>query len=97
MGSSILISSGINVIPPFTATVCDFYGNNCSILGTGNSFPVVFTLPPQFNTAPVVQLTLVDSVGCTISEIIYCGFSKPKQFQNLDYFYFMYGDIFEFQ
>lgn len=97
MSLSIIIYSGINVIPPFTVTVCDFYGNNCSTLGSGNNFPISFTLPNQYDSAPVLLITMVDSVGCTTDEIIYCTNESPKQFQNMEYFIFMNGENFDFQ
>jgi hypothetical protein len=97
MATQVIISSATNVTPPFSGTACDVYGNNCSYLGSGSTFPFVFTLPSQFNTAPAFQLTLVDSVGCSISEILYCSTAPPKQFQNLDYFIFMDGQLFQFQ
>jgi hypothetical protein len=95
----VTISSAINITPPFSGTACDVYGNQCSYVGSGTTFPVIFTLPSQFNTAPALQLTLTDSIGCSVSEIIYCVpfVGPPKQFQNLDYFYFMSGDLYEFQ
>jgi hypothetical protein len=95
------IYSATNITPPFSGTACDVYGNQCSYVGSGSTFSVTFTLPSQFNTAPALQLTLTDSIGCSVSEIIYCSpfpiVGPPKQFQNLDYFYFMSGDLYEFQ
>ena len=98
MANFVIISSAIGVTPPFSGVACDVYGNNCSYVGSGTTFPITFTLPSQFNTAPALQLTLTDSTGCTLSEIIYCtNEGQPKQFQNLNYFYFMDGDQFNFQ
>ena len=97
MATYVIISSANNVTPPFSGTACDVYGNNCSYIGSGTTFPITFTLPSQFNTAPALQLTLEDSVGCSLSEIIYCTTNQPKQFQNLEYFVFMGGDLYEFQ
>lgn len=97
MANFVIISSAIGVTPPFSGTACDVYGNNCSYVGSGTTFPITFTLPSQFDTAPALQITLLDSIGCSISEIIYCSPNPPKQFQNLDYFVFMGGDLFQFQ
>lgn len=98
MANYVIISSAIGVTPPFSGTACDVYGNNCSYVGSGTTFPITFTLPSQFNTAPALQLTLTDSTGCTLSEIIYCTTEgQPKQFQNLNYYYFMDGEQFNFQ
>jgi hypothetical protein len=98
MANQVIVLSATSVTTPFSGTACDVYGNNCSYVGSGTTFPVTFTLPSQFNTAPALQLTLVDSSGCSVSEIIYCNEGEPpKQFQNLEYFFFMDGDPYEFQ
>lgn len=97
MATYVIVSSATNIIPPFSGIACDVYGNNCSYVGSGNTFPITFTLTPQFNTAPALQLTLIDSTGCEVSEILYCSTYEPKQFQNLEYFVFMDGELYEFQ
>ncbi len=99
MPNQVVILSATGVTSPFSGTACDVYGNNCSYIGSGTTFPVLFILPLQFDTAPALQLTLTDSLGCSISEIIYCtgGGGPDKQFQNLEYFFFMSGDIYQFQ
>ena len=98
MANQVTILSTSGVTAPFSGIACDVYGNNCSYVGSGTTFPITFTLPSQFNTAPALRLTLTDSTGCILSEIIYCtNEGPPKQFQNLEYFYFMYGDQFNFQ
>ncbi len=85
MPTQVIISSATNITPPFSGIACNVYGNNCSYIGSGVTFPIVFVLPSQFDTAPSLQLTLVDSVGCSVSEILYCSDAQPKQFQNFDY------------
>ena len=99
MANQVIVYSATSITPPFSGTACDVYGNQCQYVGSGTTFPITFTLPSQFNTAPALQLTITDSTGCSVSEIIYCSpfVGPPKQFQNLDYFYFMSGDIYEFQ
>jgi hypothetical protein len=97
MPSQVVIYSATSITPPFSGTVCDFYGNNCSYVGSGTTFPVTYTLPSIFNTAPVIKFTITDSVGCALTETMYCTLEAPKQFQNLEYFFFMSGDIFQFQ
>jgi hypothetical protein len=94
----VTIYTATTITPPFSGTACDFFGNNCSYIGSGTTFPVTFYLPSQFNSAPVLQLTLTDSLGCKITETIYCVLEgAPKQFQNLQYYFFMYGTQFNFQ
>lgn len=98
MANQVIIFNTTNIIPPFSGYACDVYGNQCQYIGSGTTFPITFTLPIEFNTAPALQLTITDSIGCSVSEIIYCTIGQPpKQFQNLEYFFFMSGDIYEFQ
>lgn len=98
MPNQLTILSATGITPPFSGTACNVYGNNCSYIGSGTTFPTTFTLPSQFDTAPALQLTLIDSTGCVLSEIIYCSTEgDPKQFQNLEYFFFMDGDQYYFQ
>lgn len=98
MANQVIVYSATSVTPPFSGIACDVYGNNCSYVGSGTTYPTTFTLPAQFNTAPALQLTLIDSTGCSLSEIIYCTTEgAPKQFQNLQYYFFMDGTQFNFQ
>ena len=98
MANQVILLNGSGITPPFSGIACYLYGNNCSYIGSGATFPHTFTLPSQFNTAPALQLTIIDSVGCELSEIIYCTTEgEPKQFQNLDYFFFMDGVQYNFQ
>lgn len=72
MANQVIIFSATSITPPFSGTVCDYYGNNCSYVGSGTTFPITFTLPSQFDTAPIVKTTLLDSSGCFVSQIINC-------------------------
>jgi hypothetical protein len=75
--NNITISSIIGLIPPFSAYCCDFYGNQCSYVGSGTTTPITFTLPPQFVSAPSVNITLIDSIGCQKVETVICGLIVP--------------------
>jgi hypothetical protein len=98
MANQVVVYSATSITPPFSGIACDVYGNQCQYISSGTSFPATFVLPIQFNTAPALQLTIIDSTGCSVSEIIYCNTGgPPKQFQNLDYFFFMDGDVYQFQ
>lgn len=70
--NEIEISSITGVTMPFSAYTCDVYGNNCVYVGSGSTLPIIFTLPLQFNTAPALQLTVIDSNGCSFYKIINC-------------------------
>jgi hypothetical protein len=72
MPSQVTISSALGITPPFSGTACNIYGNNCVYVGSGTTLPITFALPSQFDTAPEIQLTITDSAGCCLSEIIYC-------------------------
>ncbi|NBP00311.1 MAG: hypothetical protein EBU90_09335 [Proteobacteria bacterium] len=73
MATEIIIVSANTVTPPFSGTVCDFFGNNCFYVGSGSTFPTTFILPSIFNSAPVIQLKLVDSLDCELTEFVYCN------------------------
>lgn len=85
---------------PFSGTACDVYGNNCGDLGEVTSIPFLLTLPVQFNSAPVVQITLKDSNSCQIVKLIYCtgeNLDSYKQFQDFEYFVFMDSEPYQFE
>jgi hypothetical protein len=75
--NEIEISSITGVTMPFSAYTCDVYGNNCGYVGSGTTFPTTFTLPPIFNSAPVVQFKLVDSIGCEKFVTLNCIIPTP--------------------
>lgn len=72
MANQITVYSGTSIIPPFSGIACDVYGNQCLYIGSGTTFPITFTLPSQFNTAPAVGLYLIDSTGCERFETVIC-------------------------
>ena len=56
---------------PFSVYISDVYGNNRTLLGTISSVvpPTVeynTVIPPIFNTAPEIMLTLVDGNNCEV-------------------------------
>jgi hypothetical protein len=95
--TQVIVNIVSGFIPPFSGVACDVYGNNCSYIGSGTTFPTTFTLTSQFDSAPAFQLTLTDSSGCSVSEILYCSDNVQKQFQNMEYFVFMDGELYQFQ
>ena len=68
---------------PIDVYISDVYGNNKSYLTTITSGPVPPTLfytaiiPPIFETAPEILLTLVDANGCELFELIPCSSPTP--------------------
>lgn len=86
---------------PYTVYACDVYGNQCVSISTIPStaiFPIIITLPPQFNGAPAVGLKMVDNVGCELFGILYCaGINTAKIFEDGEIFLFMDAEIFIFQ
>jgi len=80
--NNITISSITGLIPPFSAYCCDVYGNQCLYVGSGNTAPITFTLPLQFNTAPAVGVLLVDSTGCQKFETLICYQPSPSMTQT---------------
>jgi hypothetical protein len=68
---------------PIDVFISDIYGNNKSHLTTITSGPVppalfyTTTIPPIFETAPEILLTLVDANGCELFELIPCSSPTP--------------------
>ena len=68
---------------PIDVFISDVYGNNKSHLTTITSGPVppalfyTTTIPPIFETAPEILLTLVDANGCELFELIPCSSPTP--------------------
>jgi hypothetical protein len=64
---------------PVEVYISDVYLNNKYLLGVISSAvpPTITynsTIPPIFNTAPEIRLTLIDSKNCEISKILDCTF-----------------------
>lgn len=65
---------------PINVYISDVYGNNKFLLGTINSGSVPpsvtynSVIPPIFNTAPEIMLTLLDDNGCEIFKLLDCTF-----------------------
>ena len=66
---------------PINVFISDIYGNNQFQLGTivtGTTVPPTIsyntTIPPIFQTAPQIMLTLIDDVGCQAIKILDCTF-----------------------
>lgn len=64
---------------PVEVYISDVYGNNKYLLGLiSSSVPPTITynsiIPPIFNTAPEIRLTLIDDKNCEISKILDCTF-----------------------
>ena len=77
MSNQVTIYTGTSITPPFSGIACDVYGNQCLYVGSGTTFPIIFTLPPQFNSAPAVGILLIDSTGCQSFETVVCGLIVP--------------------
>jgi hypothetical protein len=86
---------------PYTLYACDVYGNQCVLIASIPStatFPIIITLPPQFNGAPAFGLKMIDSVNCELFGILYCSLvDKGKIFEDGEIFLFMDAEIFIFQ
>ena len=73
--------------PPYQIYVCDFFGNNCVLIGnvTINVPPAVtFNLPSQFDSAPAITIKIIDGGGCIDSQIYYCGYVNADKICKCD-------------
>lgn len=64
---------------PVNVYISDVFGNHSYLIGNINSLvPPTVTynsvIPPIFNTAPEIRLTLTDSNNCEISKVLDCTF-----------------------
>ena len=70
---------------PISVYISDVYGNNSTLIGTITPGPVPptveynTTIPPIFNTAPQILLTLVDANNCSIFKLLDCTFGCTFQ------------------
>jgi len=96
-----LIFNGVTGMTlPYNIYGCDYYGNNCILIGIiNNPPPVTLTLPPIFDGYPAINIKLSNCVNCDYSEFIACGNFIPqiKQFQDSDDFDFQDNVIYVFQ
>lgn len=97
--TSISITSIAGLSTPINVYVCNVFGNYCVLVATVNGVvPPSFTinLPPEFETAPAVGIKIVACNGCEDFKIFYCE-DPNKQFQDLEEFYFMDSQQYDFQ
>jgi hypothetical protein len=84
---------------PYELYACDVYGNQCVLVGTGDtpSPPsVIFTLPSQFDTAPAIGILMIDAINCERFYIGYCQVGN-KLYQDYINFQFMDFIIYRFE
>lgn len=73
MSSSITISS-ISGTPPYTVYVCNTLGTGCVLISSGlTTYPVAFTLPSIFDSAPAVLVKIVDARNCITTSLEFCS------------------------
>jgi hypothetical protein len=74
--SQVLLTSINSVPPPYNIFVCNVYGNFCTLVATiNNPVPtsIYITLPPQYDTVPLVGIKIVNSGCCESFEIVNCS------------------------
>lgn len=84
MSSSLIISS-ITGTPPFDVYVCNSLGSGCVLISSGlTTYPVAFSLPPAFSSAPVVLVKIIDARNCVSTFIKECQDSSLLYVYNED-------------
>lgn len=98
--TQVFITNITGLTPTYTIYACNVYGDNCVLLDNLNITvpPIVsYILPSSFDTAPAIGLKIMTN-DCERFHILYCeSFDPEKLFQDGTEFYFMSGDIYEFQ
>lgn len=99
--TQVIITNITGLTPTYNIYACNVYGDDCVLLDNlGSTVPptVSYILPTSFDTAPAIGLKIITSDGCERFHILYCeSFDPEKLFQDGTEFYFMSGDIYEFQ
>ena len=97
--TQLTINNITGLVPPYSGYACNAYGVYCEYIGAITGIPVTITLPPAFDSAPIVGIKIIDSTGCERFKLIECLDLPPeeKEFQDGDYFYFMDYEIYQFQ
>lgn len=99
--TQVFITNISGLTPTYDIYACNVYGDDCVLLDNlGTTVPpiVSYILPSSFDTAPAIGLKIITSDGCERFHILYCQIFDPfKLFQDGTQFYFMSGDIYEFQ
>lgn len=93
----IISISGVTL--PYELYACDVYQNQCVFIASGDTVPppsLIYTLPPQFDTAPAVGILMIDSNDCERFYIGYCQVGN-KQYQDYVNFQFMDFVIYRFE
>jgi hypothetical protein len=81
---------------PYQLYACDVYQNQCVFIGSGTTFPVIYTLPSQFDTAPAIGVLMIDANDCERFYIAYCEVGN-KLYQDYINFQFMDFVIYRFE
>jgi hypothetical protein len=99
--TQLIITNITGLTPNYNIYVCNVYGDDCVLLDNlGTTVPPItsYFLPPSFDTAPAIGVKIITNDGCERFHILYCELFDPnKLFQDGTQFYFMSGDIYEFQ
>lgn len=67
--------SNINGTPPFQIYLCDFAGNNCSLIQTEYDpvyWPVTVYLPLSLTGSTTVFCKIIDGNSCETTQILSC-------------------------
>lgn len=67
--------SNINGAPPFQIYLCDFAGNNCSLIQTEYDpvyWPVTVYLPLSLTGSTTVFCKIIDGNSCETTQILSC-------------------------
>ncbi len=70
MAYNITITGSTGGTPPYSFYVCTVNGDYCQFLGTSINVPYV--LSPLYQTANILYIKSIDSLGCEYFEIYNC-------------------------
>lgn len=84
---------------PYDIYVCDITNTYCFLVSGATVIPpyISFFVPAPLDGVTEILLKLVDSNGCSKFYYYSCPDYPVKQFQNLEIFDFMDGEVYQFQ
>lgn len=96
---NVIYISSISGSSPYDIYVCDVTNTYCFLVSGSTILPplISFVVPYPLDGVTELLLKLVDSNGCSKFYYYSCPEYPTKQFQDLQIFEFMDGEVYQFQ
>lgn len=96
---NVITLTSISGTSPYDIYVCDITNTYCYLVSGSTVLPplISFVVPPPLEGVTELLLKLIDNNGCSKFYYYSCPDYPTKQFQNLEIFDFMDGEVYQFQ